>query len=49
MMLDPKKKMNKVEFMNNIASVVQVLHSDPLVKELEIKIKSGKSYVFKLI
>ena len=38
LMFDPKKKLQKVSFMNTLASVVQIMHTDPEVGYLDIQI-----------
>ncbi len=45
------KSLNKISFMNNMATVLQVLHSDPTVKSVDfLMIKGPKTttYSFKL-
>lgn len=49
---DPTKKLKRVSFMNTIASVVQILHTDPTVGFIELQFYNKKtlkdSYKIKL-
>ena len=51
--LDPSKNLKKVTFMNTIANVVQILHTDPLVGFIEFQIiekkKLKQSFKIKVI
>lgn len=42
--IDPKKKMAKLDFMNAMANVVQIVHGDPQVNIIRFEIK-GKGTV----
>lgn len=52
LIFDPEKKLDRVQFMNTIASVVQILHTDKSVGTIEIQIakagKISKTYAIKL-
>ncbi len=53
LLFDPKKKLSKLDFMNTIASVVQILHTDPEVGVIDIQISENKkikhSFPIKLV
>lgn len=46
--IDPKKKMAKVDFMNAMANVVQIIHSDPVVDTIRFQIKGAGKFDLKL-
>lgn len=41
LIFDPAKKLTKVDFMNAMAAVVQVLNTDPAARAIEIEIHKG--------
>lgn len=53
MIFDPAKKLKRLDFMNAIAGVCQILNSDPTVKSVEIQIASKgkiiKTYPIKIV
>lgn len=53
LIFDPKKKLGRVDFMNSMANVLQILHTDGSVKTIEIQIAEGgkvkKTYPIKLV
>ena len=53
MIFDPAKKLKRIDFMNAIAGICQILHTDPTVKTIEIQIsekgKIKKTYPIKIV
>ena len=41
LIFDPTKKLDRLVFMNSMASVVQILHTDPEVNVIQIQIAMG--------